>query len=87
MFKTLNGLAPEYLPDMLLMYAPSRPLRSSGTGLLVVPWVRTETDREAAFSVHGPRLWTRLPQELRSSQSVNTFNRNLKTYLFSSAFP
>ncbi|KAK0148272.1 Ecto-ADP-ribosyltransferase 5 [Merluccius polli] len=34
--------------------ASSRPLRSSGTGLLVVPWVRTETDREAAFSVHGP---------------------------------
>ena len=54
-FKTLNGLAPEYLSlECFWLYAPSRSLRSSGTGLLVVPQVRTETYREAAFNVYGP---------------------------------
>ena len=47
MYKTLNGLVPEYLSDMLLVYTPSRFLRSSGTGLLVVPRTRTGTYREA----------------------------------------
>ena len=79
MFKTLNGLAPEYLSDMLLMYAPSRSLRSSGTGLLVVPRVRTETygDRRHLVSTvlaSGPacqrswghhNLWTCLKKTLR----------------------
>ncbi|KAK0133337.1 hypothetical protein N1851_031154 [Merluccius polli] len=39
---------------MLLMYAPSRSLRSSGIGLLVVPQVRTETYREASSTSLPP---------------------------------
>jgi DNA-binding transcriptional regulator/RsmH inhibitor MraZ len=66
------------------VYSPSGSLMSSG--LLVVPRVRTETYGEAAISVYGPRLWNSLLEELRTSQSVNTFKRNLKTSLFSSAF-
>ena len=36
----LNGFRPKYISDLLLCYEPSRPLRSSGTGLL--PRVRTK---------------------------------------------
>ena len=56
-FKCLKGLGPSYLSDMLLSYQPSRVLRSSGTGLLIIPRVKTKTYGEAAFSHYGPRLW------------------------------
>ncbi len=44
-FKCLNGLGPSYLSDLLLPYEPSRTLRSSGAGLLIVPNVKTKTMR------------------------------------------
>lgn len=78
-FKSLNGLAPDYLYDMFSMYNPSRSLGSSGTGLLTVPRVRNKNNVEAAISVYGPRLWNSLPEELRESKSVNNFKVNLKT--------
>ena len=53
-FKSLSGLAPEYLSDMLLKYAPFRSLSSSGTSLLVARWARTKNYRGVAFSVYGP---------------------------------
>ena len=85
-FKCLNGLGPSYLTEMLLPYEPSRPLRSSGRGLLVIPKVRTHTHGEASFQFYGPRLWNSLPEELRASQSVHVFKNRLKTHLFSLAF-
>lgn len=46
-YKSLNGLAPEYISDVLVPNEPSETLRTSGIGLLLVPRVRTkhgETD-------------------------------------------
>ena len=34
-YKTLHGSDPSYLKDLIVPYCPSRPLRSSGVGLLV----------------------------------------------------
>ena len=85
-FGTLNGSAPEYLSDMLLMYDPSWSLKFPGTGPFFVPWLRTGTYEKLSFSVCGPRLWNNLLEELRTSQSVNTFKINLKTSLINSAF-
>ena len=36
-YKALNGLAPEYLCNMVELYAPDRVLRSASQNLLVVP--------------------------------------------------
>ena len=83
-FKCLNGLGPSYLSD--LSYQPSRILRSSGTGLLIVPRVRTKTHGEAAFSHFGPRLWNSLPEGIRTAETVGVFKGRLKTHLFSLAF-
>ena len=85
-FKCLNGLGPSYLSDLLLSYQPSRTLRSSGTGLLIVPKVRTKTHGEAAFSHYGPRLWNSLPEGVRTAETVDIFKRRLKTHFFSLAF-
>ena len=85
-FKCLNGLGPSYLSDLLLSYQPSRTLRSSGTGLLIIPKVRTKTHGEAAFSHYGPHLWNSLPENIRAAESVDIFKRRLKTHLFSLVF-
>ena len=85
-FKCLNGLGPSYLSDLLLSYQPSRILRSSGTGLLTVPKVRTKTHGEAAFSHYDPHLWNSLPENIRAAETVDVFKRRLKTHLFKLAF-
>lgn len=35
-----------------------------------------------AFRYTAPRLWNRLPSDMRKIESLETFKRNLKTYLF-----
>jgi len=85
-FKCLNGLGPSYLSDLLLSYQPSQILKSSGTGLLVIPKVRTKTHGEAAFSHYGLHLWNSLPKSIRTAETVDVFKRRLKTHLFNLAF-
>ncbi|XP_057686102.1 uncharacterized protein avpr2aa isoform X3 [Corythoichthys intestinalis] len=85
-YKTLNGLGPKYMLDLLDSYETSRPLRSSGTGLLHVPRTRTKQD-EAAFSYYAPHLWNKLPERLKYAQTVSSFKSGLKTLLFSTAYP
>ena len=76
-FKCLNGHGPSYLSDLLLPYQPSRVLRSSGTGLLIIPKVRTKTHGETAFSHRGPRLWNSLPQGIRTAETADIFKKRL----------
>ena len=59
-FKSLNGLGPRYINDLLHNYEPSRSLRSSGSGLLSVPRIRTKHGK-AAFSYYAPTNWNKLP--------------------------
>jgi len=40
-----------------------------------------------AFPVAGPKTWNALPEDVTSSQSDNTFRRQLKTWLFKKSFP
>jgi hypothetical protein len=74
---------------MLLSYVPSRSLRSSGTGLLTIPKPRTKIHGEAAFNDYALCLWqnTHLPENLRGAKTVDIFKRDLKTHIFSLAFP
>ncbi|KAF7666970.1 hypothetical protein LDENG_00085950, partial [Lucifuga dentata] len=76
-FKSLNGTAPSY-PTC---YTPVRPLRSSNLSLLTVPKVRTKRLGEAAFGFFGPKLCNSLLDYYHG-----VFEKNLKTYLFSTAF-
>ena len=81
-YKALHDQAPAYIKDMLIPYVPSRQLRSSGTGLLKEPRVRTKQYGARAFSVSAPRLWNTLPVELRTCATLLSFTSRLKTYLF-----
>ena len=84
-YKSLNGLAPIYISELLPHYVPSRPLRSSGTGLLAVPRIKTKYG-EAAFCHYATNSWNKLPEHIRSAPTLLTFKNRLKTFMFTSAF-
>ncbi|MCJ8744369.1 hypothetical protein PDJAM_G00117870, partial [Pangasius djambal] len=83
-YKALNGLAPQYLSDMLVLYVPPRLLRSKDAGCLSVPRIAKTGGR--AFSYQAPKLWNSLPVNVREADTVSVFKSRLKTYLFSLAF-
>ncbi len=84
-YKSLNGLGPKYIADILTEYKPNRPLRSVGSSQLEIPRVHTKHG-ESAFSYFAARSWNQLPEEIRCAKTLATFKSRLKTHLFSCAF-
>ena len=84
-YKSLHGKGPAYLASMLEPYRPSLNLRSKAQLRLRVPLVHKKYG-DRAFSVAGPKLWNALPMSLKTCSSVNSFKKNLKTYLFKQAY-
>ena len=84
-YKSLKGHAPLYISNLLKLYVPVRNLRSSDKLLLFEPKsMHSWGDR--SFAVAAPRLWNDLPFNIRSSITIDSFKKNLKTYLMSKAF-
>ncbi|XP_073677283.1 uncharacterized protein [Garra rufa] len=81
-FKSINGLAPSYLCNILVLYIPIRSLRSSDSGLLAVPRYHLSSMGGRSFSVIAPKLWNSLPRSLRSVNNISEFKSLLKTHLF-----
>ncbi len=84
-YKSLNGLGPKYIADMLTEYKPNRPLRSLGSSQLEIPRVHTKQG-ESAFSYYAACSWNQLTEEIRCAKTLATFKSRLKTHLFSCAF-
>ncbi len=84
-YKSLNGLGPKYMADMLTEYKPNRPLRSLGLSQLEIPRVHTKQG-QSAFSYYAARSWNQLPEEIKCAKTLATFKSSLKTHLFSCAF-
>lgn len=85
-FKCINGLAPEYLTDLVRLHRPSRDLRSASLMVLEVPRSKLRSSGDRAFSVAAPTLWNSLPVAVRTASSLSTFKSLLKTHLFEVAF-
>lgn len=83
-YRTINGLAPSYLSDLLTPYKQSRTLRSSSKSLLVVPKSRLKTYGDRSFASAAPLLWNGLPMDIREASSLEAFKSHLKTHLYSS---
>ena len=84
-YKSLHGLGPKYLTDMLPLHKPSRTLRSSETNLLIIPRVNTKHGK-AGFSYYATNSWNKLPEDLRLAPTLSTFKTRLKTFMFALAF-
>lgn len=85
-FKCLNGLAPPYLCDLIAKYVPRRNLRSINGHRLVAVGYKVTRCGSRSFSVASAKLWNALPLNIRSSDNLMQFKRNLKTHLFRKAF-
>ena len=81
-YKALNGQAPTYISDLFTYYRPARLLRSSTQNLLRNPCYNLKNYGGRSFAVAAPRLWNALPMAVKSSNSVDIFKRQLKSYLF-----
>ncbi len=85
-YKSLNGMAPSYISDLLIEHNVNRSLRSSNQRLLFIPKTRRKCRGDRAFATAAPRLWNDLPLFIRMASSVAIFKSKLKTYLFDKAF-
>ena len=85
-FKILNNLAPEYLCGEIIHYEPRRTLRSESLNLLQVPRFKYETVGNTAFCAVAPKVWNKLPSEIKCAKDVNSFKSLLKTFFFKSVF-
>ena len=89
MYKAINGLAPFYLQELIsLKEACKYKLRSDCDGLLLNPvkFKTLTTLGDRSFAAAAPQLWNSLPYSIRSSRSVASFKKTLKTFLFQKAF-
>ncbi|KAL0150320.1 hypothetical protein M9458_054428, partial [Cirrhinus mrigala] len=85
-YKALNGLAPQYLSELLSHYSPSRPLRSQNSGNLIIPRISKSTAGGRSFSYLAPKLWNNLPYNVWDADTLCQFKSRLKTHLFNLAY-
>ena len=88
-YKTLHGLAPTHIKDLLQSYLATEDLRASKKkNLLAVRAFNINSYGRRAFSAATSLLWNILPQHIRDAGSLHLFKRQLqlKTVLFRRAF-
>lgn len=85
-YKALHGKSPAYISQMLQPYVPTRTLRSESQSLLCIPKTRTVRYGDRSFHKASPTIWNTLPDNIKTSDSVATFKRKLKTFLFKRTF-
>uniref|UniRef100_A0AAQ5ZK56 Reverse transcriptase domain-containing protein n=1 Tax=Amphiprion ocellaris TaxID=80972 RepID=A0AAQ5ZK56_AMPOC len=81
-YQCIHGHAPDYLSELLTLRTISRQLRSTNTNLLCTPRSNLRTMGDRAFQTAAPELWNTLPPPLRAPQSLESFKKGLKTFLF-----
>ena len=72
-FKVLNNMTPEYMNVFsFVSQVSSRTTRSSDSGILYLPKVRTEYYKRS-FKVSSTILWNQLPESVTSFGSITSF--------------
>ena len=69
-FKALHQQSPTYIQDLITRYLPSRSLRSPSTLSLNPVSFNLKTYGSRAFAVSTPKLWNKLPDDIRSSKNL-----------------
>ena len=77
---------PPYLASLLHLSNIPRQFRSSTSQQLSIPRTKLNLGKRA-FPVAAPIIWNEHPTTLKSCESLASFRKNLKTYLFKIAFP
>jgi len=88
-YRVLSGSAPRYLgPLTRVADVPGRrTLRSAATNRLTVPSVKLRTVGSRAFPAAASSIWNSLPDNVASASTLQTFQHDLKTFLFRLSYP
>ena len=81
-YKSIHGLSPAFVSDLVTVRVPPKPVRSSSQCRLEVPFSCTKTYGDRTFAVAAANEWNKLPHAIRQAPSVNAFTSKLKTHLF-----
>ena len=81
-YKSLNGVAPKYIDDLLELLVSDLRSTSGDPLLLRTPKVKMVNYGEHALSWAAPTLWNVLPLKLRECSTTSAFKSQLKTHLF-----
>ena len=81
-FKALNGLAPDYLKKLISYKIYKKNTKSNKLKLLDEPVMRLATIGDRAFSAYAPKIWNKVPYDIRTIVSIDSFKTALKTFLF-----
>ena len=79
MFKVVNNLAPSRISSIFQNsnHIHSYNLRGSNSSLFL-PRPNTEYGRKC-FRYSGVKIWNSIPEQVRNSESLNSFNRNISS--------
>ena len=80
-WKTLNNQAPKYLRDMIKDTTHVRNMRSNNQRNLDMQRCINNYGTRA-FSVIAPKLWNKLPVDIKNIKENHIFKKRLKTHLF-----
>ena len=82
MFKCHVQIAPSYLTDLTKPYIPGREGLRSSTQQLLDEGPKTQKNYgDRAFSMCGPKLWNKLPLELRQKMLSGVIQKGPKNTL------
>ena len=81
-YKSINGLAPPYLSELVTLKQFGRSLRSQNQALLAVPKTRLVTFGDRSFRAAGAKIWNGAPMVLKCQKTVASFKGALKHHLF-----
>lgn len=77
-YKSIHGLAPDYLGSLFTKYDPPYNLRNS-ENKLAVPLPRTNFLKNS-FSYNGAVIWNSLSPELRQAKSLQSFRNGCRNF-------
>ena len=86
--KCLHGQAPQYLSQSLFIKPPGKYnlRRTQQPASLIIPRTKCKSFGDRSFNFSGPFLWNNLPNELKLILNIDSFKKQLKTYLFRKAY-
>ena len=93
-YKFLHTGFPRYFAPYLSSYSSSYSTRRSQSdcNFLVIPKFYPSVHKSVkqfgnSFAFDAPTVWNALPDEIRASPSLAAFRKQLKTYLYTKAYP
>ena len=93
-YKYLHTGFPRYFAPYLSSYSSSYSTRCSQSGgnFLVIPKFCPSVHKSVkqfdnSFAFDAPTVWNALPDEIRASPSLASFRKQLKTHLYTKAYP